>query len=336
MGLPNSRPDREVSDAYGLLRKMQRSGMELFPLGIRSKMPRDKGFLLHKYDIKWAAWLKRYGNIGVRARSVDLIIDVDPKNGGLESFDALQWDTDLDIDAYPMTRTGRGNGGFHLYMAKPADLRLRWHVKGLPGLDFQSLGRYVVSPGSIHPETNLPYTMEAWADPPAAPDALLKMLTKPERKRPTGADVGELKLEELALILDHLDAEDFGRGGKHHDEWLDMAMAAHEATAGEGMDLWLDWCAKDPAYPDAAAANMARWDSFDRDGGEGAVTYRTLLRALARAGQASLVARLHPLSIGAAEDFKAMGTMDANKAWAASSVFTSDEDDVRAFVAEQY
>lgn len=315
MGLPTIRPEGEVYKAHLLLRAMQRTDIELFPLGIRSKMPRDKGFLTYDYGkMVWAKWLTKYGNVGVRARATDLIIDVDPKNGGLASWDTLQWDTDLLMDGYPITKTGRGNGGFHLYMAKPPEMRLRWHVKTLPGIDFQTFGRYVVAPGSIHPDTGLPYTMTEWHEPEDAPAALLKMLEKPARK-PPGSTIGKLTVPEVEHLLALLDAHDFGGDGKHADEWLDIAMACHHATNGEGVDAWLTWCATDENYgEEASALNLARWDSFD-DGRVDGVTYRTLLQAVVRAGHAKEVARLHVEDFegpSAAETFADMDMTDVD------------------------
>lgn len=296
MGLPKVRSAEEVFKANRLLEDFKRHGLELFPLGIRSKMPRDKGFLLHDYaDMRWAPWLKRFGNVGVRARAADLIVDVDPKNGGLESFEAMKWDADDDFERYPRTLTGRGNGGFHLYMAKPPSARLRWHVRGYPGIDFQTLGRYVVAPGSVHPETQLLYSWDARGGlGQAAPDALLSVLAKPARRSYTGTRGRVLTVEEVEHVLSFLDPADFGAGGKYHDEWLDIAMACHEATDGEAMDVWLAWCAKDPQYgDDATESNAYRWESFDSTNrGPDAITYKTLLQALSRAGERGEVARL--------------------------------------------
>jgi hypothetical protein len=220
---------------------------------------------------------------------------VDPKNGGLESFAALQWDVDDDFERYPRTWTGRGNGGFHLYMVKPLAARLRWHHHGLPGIDFQTLGRYVVAPGSIHPETGLPYAWDAREGlGQDAPAQLLHLLAKPAPRQRTGRGGDVLNVEEVAECLAALKATDFGAGGKYHDEWLDIAMACHEASDGEAIDSWLAWCATDPQYGDEASEmNAYRWESFDSTNrGSDAITYKTLLQAVSRTGNRALVARL--------------------------------------------
>ncbi len=50
-------------------------------------------------------------NIGVRLTDEQLIIDVDPRNGGVEGFERLCYDIGIDPDAYPRVVTG--SGGWH-------------------------------------------------------------------------------------------------------------------------------------------------------------------------------------------------------------------------------
>lgn len=280
------RNPEEVYKAERVLRGLRAAGLELFPLGVKSKLPRDKGFLLHDYgNPDFGAWLDEWGNWGIRARACDLIMDIDPRHGGEQSLESLVWELDLDLSPYPYTITG--SGGRHIFMAKPASGRWRWHLKGYPGIDFQSLGRYVVAPGSIHPETGRPYVLHG-ADRtgihiPPAPAALLDRLRKPPRdtsKRASGA----ISPAVLAMLLKYLPAEDFGAGGEHHDEWLDIAMGAHHGTGGDGWEEWLAWCATDERYADAGEVNLNRWDSFDSERDDG-VSWRTLLRAVARTGK---------------------------------------------------
>ena len=290
------RPE-ELYTALSTLRTLRASGFELFPLGIESKLPRDKEWNLRDYA-DWDAedWLKKGGNVAVRARRSDLFVDVDPRNGGDVSLEALLWDLDIpSLEAFPLVRTG--SGGRHFYMQVPEGERWRHTVREYPGIDFQFFGRYVVAPGSIHPDTHKPYVLE----PPLiafkeesklfAPEALQGLLRKPERPTKSG-EGGLVSCPELADLLSNLDAADFGQGGPYHGEWLDIAMACHEATNGEGLDEWLEWCASDPRYgDDARLMNTARWDSFDSTRLDG-VTYKTLLMAVSRAGNRKAVARL--------------------------------------------
>lgn len=307
--MAKKRTPEDIYQAWGVFRMLLDEGYELFPLGLgHSKRPRDEGWNLHDYSgFQWRDHLSAGGNVGIRARTIDLLMDVDPKNGGLLSFEMLQWDVGNTFESYPIVHTGRGNGGFHIYMRLPSGERWRWHLKEYPGIDFQTFGRYVVAPGSIHPDTGKPYVLEGphmaflTECKRLAPAALLDILKKPPRPKKTGKG-GRIRCDELARLLAVLDPAEFGQGGKHHDEWLDIAMACHNATDGEGIDEWLDWCARDERYgDDARALNMARWDSFDSSRSDG-VTYKTLLRAVVRAGHPKVVAGLH-LPEEAKEDF---------------------------------
>jgi hypothetical protein len=313
-------PD-ELFVASNVVRTFERAGYELFPLKVGSKEPRDRGFLLHDYrGLDWHDWLKQGGNVGLRARAVDLILDIDPKNGGLVSFDTLTWDLGLKPgweDAYPIVHTGRGNGGRHVYMRLPEGGRWRWKIKQLPGLDFQTLGRYVVCAGSLHPDTGKPYWLEGpnmafWDQyQRLAPEPLLEFLKKPPRPPKTG-EGGYLAPSDVAFLLSFLDPHDFGTGGPHHDEWLDIGMACHHATGGEAFEEWAEWCAADERYgDDARAQNTARWDSFDSSRSDG-ITYKTLCQAVVRAGHPEAVARLEQekdvkraFSDDAADEYKA-------------------------------
>lgn len=80
-----------------------------------------------------------------------VVIDVDPRNGGLESLKALPHEM-------PMTLTvDTGGGGLHFYFVSDEPVS-----KGqlAPGIDVQGVGSYVVGAGSIH-ENGKPYVIRA-------------------------------------------------------------------------------------------------------------------------------------------------------------------------------
>ncbi len=61
-----------------------------------------------------------------------------------------------------------------------------------------------------------------------------------------------------------------------HDDWLQVGMALHHETAGQGFDLWDEWSAKGGKYPGREKLEE-RWRSFGK--GEGPpVTARSLVR----------------------------------------------------------
>lgn len=306
-----TRASNEVYVAARLLKRLRAEGLSFFPLAQKSKMPRDRGFLLNDYgNPDFAGWLDEWGNWGIRARAQDLILDIDPRHGGEESLAMLQWECDDDFARYPRTLSGRGVG-MHIFMKKPPEGRWKWHIKGYPGIDFQGLGRYVVAPGSLHPDTLKPYSFHIpRPDLPLlqmAPPKLLEMLAKPPREAEADRAPGVITNAQLSTLLAALDVMTFGAGGEHHGEWLEISMAAHHATNGGGWEEWLAWCDGDTKRAAERENNLYRWDSFDSSP-PGSITYRTLLRAVARVDK-KLVAGLR-LQGEAARDFAGLIDFD--------------------------
>jgi putative DNA primase/helicase len=94
-------------------------------------------------------WWREYpkANIGIATgKASDLIVlDVDPRHGGLESLRQFE-DENGPLPDVPAVRTG--GGGFHFYFKHFPGLGNKASL--LPGFDVKSDGGYVVYPGSIH------------------------------------------------------------------------------------------------------------------------------------------------------------------------------------------
>ncbi|MGF6239269.1 hypothetical protein P3T42_001001 [Paraburkholderia sp. GAS38] len=83
------------------------------------------------------------------------VIDIDPRNGGNESFAQLQREHGpIAAEMEALT----GGGGKHLYFRAPADAHLPGKLA--KGIDLQRGDRYVVLPPSRHASGRL----YAWAD----------------------------------------------------------------------------------------------------------------------------------------------------------------------------
>ena len=248
-------------------------------------------------------------NVGVRLRADELVLDVDPRafpdgqtlTSPINPFVELVLWSGMDPDLYPTVVTG--SGGLHVYMTKPADVSIRDSLgETFPGVEFKSLGRQVVAAGSVHPDTLRQYAWVATgpqldalgAD--AAPDSLVEMIRRPTGSVVTGG--GEHDQDELALMLDHLDPEDF----RDRDAWLTLMQACHHATAGDGREEFVEWCTRDPEYADHGALIGLRWDSLHADNDGGRVTYRTLHKIMLDAGAGDHVPRTP-----AADDFDDLG-----------------------------
>jgi hypothetical protein len=139
--------------------------------------------------IAW--WSGRYvgANIGLRLPEHIIVIDIDPRNGGLEALAKLE----AEYGPLPDTLTtvsGRGDGGHHLYYRRP------WgelSAKRLgDGIDVKTHSGYVVAAPSVHPETGQPY--HRIDRPVATPPHWLIRLLLPEPATVTRRARGHLRL----------------------------------------------------------------------------------------------------------------------------------------------
>ena len=267
-------------------------GWAVFPLvpGTKSPFKGSNGSSeatcdLAQVDAWWEA--QPDANIGCRPGTSCgglYVFDVDPRNGGLESF------ADLELLHGPIgspLRVDSPSGGWHFYFKAPAGPR----YDTLPGkgIDGKYNG-YAVLPPSRHPFGG----RYAWSGQPRAADAPLiaPWLERPVVERPERAERAEGDLSDLGAIREALgflsDDADF-RG----DAWLEVAMAIHhwehvtEGADEAGWEVFEEWCLRDPSgsYDEKV---RRRWDSFnaDRDDGTtiGTLFHRASLKGWSRAG----------------------------------------------------
>lgn len=295
LGYPRSA--KEMVEARFMLVPFIEATYRLILLSSTAKVPIEKGWQHTDYSKKIRPWLEHGGNIGVLLGDDDIVLDVDPRNGGLESLERLQRDLGIDLSRFPAVLSGRGDGGRHIYVKKPVGLRVRKNLDGYPGLDVKAKGGFVLGPASRHPETGGLYRPDhstpSIAEVAEAPAQLLDALRRPVPRPRAHSDGGELTVGELALALSVLDPADYGEG--NYAGWIRIAAACHDATNGEGLEVWLDWAAKDERYASEVDydRNVATWDSF-KAGKAGGANYLTLLWEIARAGRPEIARRLEP------------------------------------------
>jgi hypothetical protein len=248
------------------------------------------------------------GNVGVRLGALDLVIDVDPRNfaEGDDPLARLQKDLGIDLwsGAYPRVVTG--SGGLHIYAKLPEATLLVDTLPDYQGIEFKALGRQVVAAGSAHPDFNKPYRFDEDAlaarlsdGAPEAPEALVARARRPER--PSGVEVGDYTPEQLAHMLEGLDPTNY----RDHTKWLEIMMACHDATAGDGRDEFIEWSTSDPHYAKDGWLIGRRWDSLHAQKPGPRVTMKTLFKALNDARQG------HRIPVGdAADDFAGIDDSD--------------------------
>ncbi len=268
------------------------------------KRPRDVRWTTRPYsNDEQVEWMDGGGNVGVRLRPTDLVIDVDPRNfpEGTDSLDELCSDLSLDLSDAPTVHTG--SGGRHIYMRKPADVTVVDTLEGYDGVEFKTRGRQVVSAGSVHPNGRhyeWDVINDDLSDASPAPPELLRIIARPRRTHTTTGG-GEHTQEEIASMLDRLDPEDF----RDHDGWLRLMMACHSASNGDARSEFTEWSTRDPQYEADAWSTGRRWDSLHTDMRDG-VGVGTLHKVMRDAGEGEHIPRP-----SAEEDFKNVGAEDA-------------------------
>ena len=118
-----------------------------------------------------------HSNIGLRVPAEWVVLDVDPRSGGIESLAKLP-----PLPATVGAISGRGDGGRHHYFLRPDP---PWEpdagqLTGT-GLDLKTSTGYVVAPPSVHPATGQPYRWAAERTLAPLPEWLRELLTPPAR-----------------------------------------------------------------------------------------------------------------------------------------------------------
>lgn len=174
-------------------------GYPVLPLKAKSKVPdtrhgkKDASADPNTVSAWFPADTER--NIGILTgdRSGLLVLDIDPRNGGTDSFERLK----VEYGQLPRTRCARtGGGGLHFYFSIPANSPAvgdRPNVGGFSGVDIKADG-YVVAAPSIH-ESGTPYMWESDVPIAIAPDWLIQLAMGKKREK-TAARVSDQSIVE--------------------------------------------------------------------------------------------------------------------------------------------
>lgn len=186
-----------------------------------------------------------------------LVIDIDPRNGGFESYEKLKADLGIDLDAESRCIVDTGGGGHHVYFKLPPDTKLMGHHRDYPGIDFKGAGGFVVGAGSLHASgAGYEFGKGNPCDIDLPPQSLIDLLKKAERKHTTyeGEEVTDNEIRELLKYIQNDDL--------HYDDWIKVGMAIHDATGGEGFGLWDEWSMSSGKYCPDRMDN--HWHSFGK------------------------------------------------------------------------
>ena len=222
------------------------AGFCLFPLVPMEKLPAIEDWqntmpgLYHERNL--------FGNYGIALKAGDLVIDVDPRNGGEESYKKLAADLSLSVSTFEAVT---GGGGLHIYLTKAPDLKIKKHLAEYPGIDFLSSGCFIVGPGSIHPKTGKVYKVEKGAPDTisAAPELLLSLLEK-----------GAVELADEDRLLGTVDkiSEDEGTKQLFIAYLTKSAPLAISGQAGDDTTFKVCCAGRDMGLPEGAVAELLR------------------------------------------------------------------------------
>jgi hypothetical protein len=187
-----------------------------------------------------------------------LVVDVDARNGGVESFTRLSEAIPEIAGAGLIVTTGSGGGSRHLYFRAPVEpVAMLQHLADYPGLDFKTSG-FVVGPGSRH-VSGARYEIAHGTpdDVDDAPQALVDLLRKPDRHRAEfDGRVVDVSHADIADMLAPIDPD------CDYDTWIRIGMAVHHATGGTGFAVWDGWSERGAKY--SAKGMDSHWHSFGR------------------------------------------------------------------------
>ena len=143
-----------------------------------------------------ASWWRRWpnANVGIvtgRASGL-VVIDIDPRHGGIESMqDLVRRHGPLP----PGPRVRTGSGGWHLVYAQP-DREIHNSVNRVgPGIDVRGSGGYVIAPPSLHAAGDR-YVWTREGDPPPMPEWLDHAVDRPAPERRSATANEPIRLSE--------------------------------------------------------------------------------------------------------------------------------------------
>lgn len=192
-----------------------------------------------------------------------LVLDIDPRNGGMDSLIQLEQDIGINLRDICKSIVKTGGGGLHLYFKKDPLLQLGSKLPSkYAGIDIRKHGNFVVMPGSMHASGNY-YEWQSASkseleDMTPLPQAIIDMLVRVARIYSEAAiKAGTTEIDVIKSMLDAPLDPDMER-----QIWISIGMAIHSATGGshEGLLAWDSWSSGGTKYKEFECE--AKWHSF--------------------------------------------------------------------------
>lgn len=215
--------------------------------------------------LRWWS-IQPHANVAILADDIGLVLDVDPRNGGAESFERLTASRVLPDTVEVHT----GGGGVHYWLRVPRPVKKGALSAQYPGIDAQASGSYVIAPPSIH-ASGRTYEFEASSDflrgqtIGQAPDWLLALRGESPAPRTSRAPAPALtpappgEVERVRAALAYIEPDE------DYHQWIRIGQALHAALWDESFQLWDEWSARGAKYPGTTRL-WRKWLGFDANG----------------------------------------------------------------------
>lgn len=197
-------------------------------------------------------------NIGISLAQSGLVaVDVDPRNGGAETFERVQAEHgSLRSDVMAFT----GGGGEHHVFVVPPGVHVSLPGTLGPGVDLKCNGYIVVEP-SVHP-SGTAYGWEVSSNPldgvapTPLPDWMRNLRSTASASPAVAGDkpVNAKQARDVREALYVLDSDDY-------HTWLHAGMALHSTSWGApAYAMWCSWAQQSTKFD--AAGSRKRWEAF--------------------------------------------------------------------------
>lgn len=239
-------------------------GFRVFPLLPKSKAPAcSHGFhdaVSDETSIRELWGARTNLNIGIATGEQFFVLDIDAKNGGLESLEA--WENKY--GSLPQTLTSKtGGGGRHYLFKIPKGHKIPSNANKIAsGVDIRGSGGYIAAPPSIHPN-GAKYEWENYSvDIADAPQWLIKLIlamSKPAAPKAIAAVpviIGDWSQDDVISMLDYISPDE-------REIWINVGMALQES--GWPVTMWDTWSRGSAKYKMGETFRI--WNGFKQGGG---------------------------------------------------------------------
>lgn len=180
-------------------------------------------------------------NVGVPCGTQCIVLDIDPRNGGVETLNAL-----IEVHGeLPETWTVHtGGNGFHYYFKAPYEAFPSGNALKAKGVELKGHGSYVIGPASLHHSGKQYEWMDGHRpeEKPLAdcPQWVIDVCSEKKKAERSEYIDGSVDLEEFKSALDAIEPD-----VSRHD-WIRVGAAIK--TAGLPFEVWDEWSSRGSKY----------------------------------------------------------------------------------------